>query len=324
MKQNYTLLLLLFAFGLSAQTQQITLHMKQFLDNQPFALNSEVKLTQTKKHKVTRVQYYLSEITVVHDGGQVAIIPDLVLLIDASKDSVFALGQVAATNVEGIKFSIGVPEAINHLDPATYPAGSPLAHQIPAMHWGWSAGYRFVAIEGDAQNANGIFVDHYEVHALGDNNYKTVSLATGGEQESDGIHIHLKADYNALLNGISTTGGLIVHGSTGLAITMMKNAQNSVFSAENSSQTVDIQPVVSLVVGPNPAASELRFKYDFNVKTAVALTVLDNSGKQVFYADKLETSGDYVLPTGHLAGSFVYQFSTSGKLITAGSFQVIR
>lgn len=324
MKQLSTFFILLFALALSAQTQQVTLHMKQLLDNQPFALNSEVTLTPTKKHFVTRTQYYLSEIKVIHDGGQEALIAGLHLLIDASKDSIFSLGEVAATNVEGIQFSIGVDAAFNHLDPAKYPAGDPLGPQIPDMHWGWAAGYRFLVLEGNAQNANGLFVDHYELHALGDALYKTVTILTPGDLQSDGFHIRLKADYNALLNNLNTTGGLIVHGSTGAALTFMKNAETSVFSAETTTQTSDFQPVVSLVVGPNPAISELHFNYEFDVKTAIALTVLDNSGKQVFHADKLETSGEYILPTGQWSGSFVYRFSTENVLIDAGSFQVIR
>lgn len=325
MKKMYTLLLSLLAFSGFGQTQQVTLHMKQLLDNQPFALGTAANLPASAiQHKVSRLQYYLSEITVLHDGGQATLIPDLHLLIDPSKDSVFVLGQVAATTVEGIRFGIGVDQANNHLDPAKWPAGHPLAPKNPDMNWGWAAGYRFIALEGDAANASGVFSKHYELHALGDNNYKTVQIASAGQPEIDGIHVRLKADYSALLNLIDVTNGLVAHGTGGVNITMMKNAQTSVFSSEIAAQTIDFQPVVSLVVGPNPAVSELRFKYDFNVKTAVALTVLDNSGKQIFYADKLATDGDYVLPTSAWSGHFVYQFSTAGKLIAAGSFQVIR
>lgn len=69
--------------------------------------------------------------------------------------------------VEAITFSVGVEQAYNHLDPASFPPDDPLAPQNPEMHWGWVSGYRFAAVEGEA----GPNLDqHFEIHSIGDAN----------------------------------------------------------------------------------------------------------------------------------------------------------
>lgn len=52
-------------------------------------------------------------------------------------------GSVPAGTYRGLVFSNGVPEALNHADPATLPA--PL--QAGGMSWGWLLGYKFFVAE---------------------------------------------------------------------------------------------------------------------------------------------------------------------------------
>ena len=75
-------------------------------------------------------------------------IPNKWVLVNASEATEVDLGSHDVTNVEAVHFHIGVDSSVNHSDPASYPMGHPLAPVFPSMHWGWAAGYRFVAIEG--------------------------------------------------------------------------------------------------------------------------------------------------------------------------------
>ena len=55
---------------------------------------------------------------------------DMYLLVRPAVDSMYDLGSHPdITNVESITFSVGVDQAHNHLDPASYPASHPLAPQ---------------------------------------------------------------------------------------------------------------------------------------------------------------------------------------------------
>ena len=56
------------------------------------------------------------------------------------------MGPWDIEGVRGVKLHLGVDPAHNHADPSTYASDHPLSLQNPTMHWGWSAGYRFMAI----------------------------------------------------------------------------------------------------------------------------------------------------------------------------------
>lgn len=53
-------------------------------------------------------------------------------------------GEIADTDVQGLRFQIGVPFEHNHIDASTAP--SPLNQT--AMFWNWLGGYKFMRIEG--------------------------------------------------------------------------------------------------------------------------------------------------------------------------------
>jgi uncharacterized repeat protein (TIGR04052 family) len=75
----------------------------------------------------------------------------LCLTGDAATNSTIT-GRVAPGEYDGVAFRIGVPEAINHANPATQPA--PLA--AGNMAWGWLAGYRFLRAELGAEAGGGV------------------------------------------------------------------------------------------------------------------------------------------------------------------------
>ncbi|MFN4254589.1 MAG: MbnP family protein [Saprospiraceae bacterium] len=282
MKKGF-LLSILFAVAFAANAQnEIMLHLAPRLGSAVFSLNQTVDHPGgTYQMKYTRFEYYISEIKITHDGGQVTPCPDLYLLVRPAQDSMYSLGQMPGiTNVEAITFSVGVPEAMNHADPAALPASHPLAPQNPSMHWGWSAGYRFAAIEGDAGTN---LAQHFEIHALGDANYKMQTISTAAEQASPDMKmIHLIADYAQAVKTVNLSTGPIVHGSSGAAVTVLNNFKNVVFTAETSSAVIDPAFSGAFSVAPNPvrgAAPTVNFSLPAG--EGYALTVTDLTGKIV-------------------------------------------
>jgi hypothetical protein len=273
------LLWILLGAVLPAQNH-VRLHLAPRLGDQPFALD-EVTPGNGYYFKVARLQYYVSEITITHDGGQVLPLTDLWLLVNPATDSIYDLGVLDIEQVESIKFSLGVDPDHNHLDPASYPAGHPLAPQNPSMHWGWAAGYRFIAFEGlaggSATSPNNVF----EIHSLNDGNYKTLTLSTGAELIDNTLTIHLKADYKGLLTGIGVGGGVISHGSGGPSATLMNNLKNLVFSAQTS-RVIDPAFAGSFSITPNPGpACVMRASYNLPAGPPYRLTVSDMTGRLV-------------------------------------------
>ncbi len=271
----------MFAFAAGAQNE-IVLHLAPRLDLAAFSLNTAFDHPGgSYQVKYTRFEYYVSEIKITHDGGQITPCPDLYLLVRPALDSMYSLGQMPGVqNVEAITFSVGVPEAMNHADPTLLPANHPLAPQDPSMHWGWTAGYRFAAIEGEAGTN---FSQTFEIHALGDANYKTQTISTAAEQvTADKKVIHLVADYSQALKNINVSGGLVVHSTSGVAVTLLNNFKNVVFTAQTSA-VIDPSFAGEFSVSPNPTAKDVAPRVNFSLPAGnhYELTVTDMAGETV-------------------------------------------
>jgi hypothetical protein len=254
MKKAFSLCLLIGLVQLLFSQNNITLELKQRLGNGPFAMNTPIQQNGANyQYNITRLDYYISEIKITHDGGQVTPVNNVWLLVKMPKDSSFNLGVFPnIQTVEGIEFSIGVDTAHNHLDPSSWPANHPLAPQNPDLHWGWSWGYRFLAIEGAISPD---FGNIYEVHGLGDQNYHTVQLSTGADITPAGKFIRLKADYKGILDGINLGSAPIVHSPAGIAATALLNMKTKVFSSLTSS-TQQVLFEGQFDIYPNPGTGE--------------------------------------------------------------------
>ncbi len=235
--------------GFAQTSVQLNIHHK--LGESDFAIATPTTNNLNNDFNVSRLEYYISEISITHDGGTRTNITDLWILVDASEATEIDLGSHDITSVEMITFHIGVDEAHNHLDPASYASDHPLAPQLPSMHWGWSSGYRFVAYEGMAGNSlNQLF----ELHGLGDNNYFRTDVQIAATAEDGQMVLELNADYARALEDINLNGGLIIHGEFAEAKQVLENFRDYVFTPTNSTtSTVDFSEINRFDVFPNPA-----------------------------------------------------------------------
>ena len=272
-------------FSIQAQTHVI-LHLVQKAGSADFEMNSTVTASGGYDYQPTRLQYYLSHPAIIHDGGQMSPSNERYFLIDASQDVTIDLGEMEVENIEGIIFSIGVDEARNHLDPSNYPPGHPLAPQNPNMHWGWAAGYKFIAFDGKVGSN---FSQTFEVHSIGDELYQTVNLATDAQPEGDNLIVYLQADYNKLLENIDVSGGIASHGNLGPAATIMENIGTLVFSALSPTAVHDAGFEGAFSIAPNPATSGFgQAFFELPSGNEYELTVCDLTGRVLSYQPLME------------------------------------
>lgn len=292
----------------------LVLKMDQHLGDNPYALNQAVESEMGYYFNVTRLQYYVSEIVVTHDGGQETPITDLYLLIDPATDTDFPLGSFDVTQVEKIQFSVGVDQAHNHLDPASYDGSHPLSPQNPSMHWGWASGYRFIALEGLAGNdANSLF-NIYQIHTVDDANYYTLYLDVEGQTIDGDIFIHINADYAQLLKGMDVSSGVISHASTGPSRTIVTNLRD-VFTA--GTFTAVVAPEVTGIFNsfPNPANEHFTVSYDFPGYNALQMTVYDLTGKSLYTCSLDPNGNSKIIPVHWLPGIYVVQIKSQEKVL---------
>lgn len=228
MKSLGILLTVMISLNALAQTP-VNLNIYHKLGAADFAFNQPSQNNISNDFKLTRMEYYMTKFTIIHDGGMLTAVPsNVIALVKANEQTSIALGSFNVTNIEGVKFHIGVHTPINHDDPGLQPAGSPLAFQSPSMHWGWTSGYRFVALEGESGSGMN---QTLQLHGLGDGNYiETTIMATANSWNGE-LYINMDADYNRALESINIASGLIVHAENAEAATMVGNFHSDVFSA---------------------------------------------------------------------------------------------
>lgn len=307
------IMLVMVAVFATAQVN-VTLHMTQKLGGEPFAYNSPAEADMGYSFSMTRMEYYISEIKLIHDGGQVTPVTDLYLLVDPAVNTEFELGDFQITDLEKIQFSIGVDQAHNHLDPASYPNGHPLAPQNPSMQWGWTAGYRFIALEGFAGADSNSLNNNYQIHTIGDANYRTLTLDVEGDMNGNAMQIHLQADYENFLDGINASSGLVSHSSSGAS---KKIADNSVFVFSASEATGVIEPGVvgSFSVVPNPVYDKAVLRYEMIGYTNLSLTITDLMGRAVYYKDLTDPQAALEIEMNWAPGIYIARLFNEHKLL---------
>ena len=279
-----TTLQILFAILLSTSTyaqSTVNIQINHLLDGVQF--ENEVNSTNDlgNDFMIDRLQYYLSGFSLVHNGGQVTEVEDLyvlVSLLESTESSVIELGEFDINNLESIRFHFGVDEQANHADPSLLHPSHALAPQFPSMHWGWAAGYRFIALEGKS----GPNIDQeLQFHCIGDEFYKELDFPVNMSNESEYL-VSIDAEYTNLLKGIDVTGGLILHGNLGEIGTLADNLVENVFSASSTTSTEDSELVNSFEIFPNPVTNGV-FTINMDVATSNNnIVIFDALGRSIY------------------------------------------
>lgn len=297
----------------SAQ-QNVKLSIQHKLGTAAFGYNVATQNNLSNDFKLTRLQYYLSGITIVHDGGQTTTAGTVYALVDASQATTIDLGNFPAiTTVEGITFAVGVNTPQNNQDPAQWPASHALSPKSPSMHWGWASGYFFVALEGQGGAA---FDQTIELHALGNSNYFSQTIATGATSSSGELLITVNADYTKALKDLDVSNGLVLHGGNSHNATMMVDFRDDVFSAvptqTNSTGLTELsQTELNIGIYPNPGNGQ--FSVDTKqLSPGGSLIITDGAGKQMAEVPVSATGNTEVI----LNTPGIYFISVKGTRIT--------
>jgi hypothetical protein len=253
MKKSLPLLLLMLFIATNILVGQtnVSLKINHKLGNTDFAFNTEAANNMNNSFNADRLEYYMSGFTLFHDDTSTEI-SDLYFLVRANEETTLDLGSFDIENITEIRFHIGVDESINHEDPASYSSDNSLSPQFPSMHWGWAAGYRFIAMEGKGGAA---LNQEFQLHGLGDDNYLETSELVTPITTSDGILIELDADYTKVIYDIDVSSGVISHGEFGSAKKALENMKNHVFSQTGTTSDItDYNTIRQLEVFPNPTS----------------------------------------------------------------------
>lgn len=299
---------------MSTAQNQVQLLINHKLGDADFSFDTNAKNNLNNDFEIFRLEYYISEITIIHDGGNETKINDVWVLANASRNTGVDLGSHNINQVEMIKFSLGVDPAHNHLDPSTFPALHPLAPKNPSMHWGWVSGYRFVALEGNGgSNLNRLF----ELHGLGDDNYFTIEIPLTTTANNNTINISLDADYTRALENIDVNAGLIVHGDYGMAKKSLENFRDFVFSASTTTtSTIDFSEVEKFDVFPNPTNRKASLILNAPQDQTYQISVTNILGKEMLFINTVSSNSEIEIPLQQPGIYFVNLLKSGHPVIT--------
>lgn len=319
---NKNILVFLFAAFLTvnaaiAQTP-VQLQINHKLSGGNFSFSQASQNDLGNDFNVTRLEYYISKISIKHDGGMTTPVPNHYILANGGQAVIDDLGSFNITNVESISFHIGVDTPVNHADPSLQPSGHPLAPKSPSMHWGWTSGYRFVAMEGKSGSS---LNQTYEIHALGDQHYFETTIPATGVMKSGKLVIALNADYTMAIKGINLSSGLIAHGDGTDEAKLLANFRDNVFSAGGTVSIANSnENKSSFSIYPNPSTNgQATMKFEQGSGNA-DIAVTDISGKTILVTNKTEGNSTVQLKLNKPGLYFVHTkfangYSAVNKLI---------
>ncbi len=295
------ILLVITSISLGASAQKnfpdVILKLNHFLNENTFSSSTTGTNNLDNQFNVNRLEYYISDIVLTHDGGTETKVENYYILVNANNPGDYNLGTFEIDKMESITFSIGVPSNVNNADPTQWSAGHPLAPRSPSMHWGWASGYRFVALEGKTGTT---LSTTYEIHALGNKNYFTQKIPMSVEW-TDNIVLEINADYSKALAGIPVANGIVTHGEEDEAATLLRNFQTAVFSNAsgegNMLSTPQIELNKALAVYPNPSEGLVNLRFDDKRFANASVAITDVTGNEIAAEKMVNLAGTIQLET---------------------------
>lgn len=308
MKKIFTVIAVSLSMMAFAQTN-VYFKINQKLDGNTFAYSTGTSNSLSNNYDFTRLQYYISQIKLTYDGGQDTVLLDWYLLVDAGQAVNELLGSFNFTTLESVSFGVGVDGSKNHADPSTYASGHALGFQSPSMHWGWAAGYRFAALEG---NAGG---QVWQLHALGDKNYGIATITTAGTMIGGDMVIALDANYEEILNDITVNSTLNYHGEDLQAPMALGKFQTNVFTEGSATVSLnEFEENIAFTLAPNPSNGEVRVMLDDQHVEEYSVSVSDITGREVL-RQAISSNGNNQLSIDD-AGVYMVSLLIEGRVVS--------
>ena len=279
---RFLLIILLFPF-LGFSQKDLFLTLKPVFGTQDYQTQTNYVGNNGKVVKLEYLKYYLGDLSIVHDGGQILDLSESVYLIGDTTFTLF-LGQQTVNQIEEVNFLVGVPSRFNTQagslaqDISLYPETSALSFQSPSMYWGWAAGYMHMVVEGKADGNNDQNPEaFFQLHNFGDHSQAPVSLTNVIQTNTNAtqIDVFLNCHIDRWLNNINLASVGILHGEDGLNLEVMQNvlSQNVFDQPANASVTNLTKDIVQF--SSQQGAIQCTWK---GLEKGLTLNLIDQSG----------------------------------------------
>lgn len=181
--------------------------------------------------RIDQIRFYMTELEVTIDDAPQTFDKQFIVT-ETSGDQ--TAGEALVGTLSKVAFNIGVPEALNNADPALLPSDNPLSADSPNIqHWSWTAGYKFLVIEGAVDtNADGTFdidTESMSIHCGFNDNLKRIELNADQSIDKENNELHLEFDVAKFFTNYDLANNLFSRPSNNpeAATDLMNNVQNA-------------------------------------------------------------------------------------------------
>lgn len=203
---------------IAAETQAVTIRFQAMVGEQPFNCGESYALgTSATSVTPTDFRFYVSDVALIdNSGAEVPVVLEQdgrwqyqsVALLDFEDKSATCsngtqemrdqiVGTVPVGTYRSVRFTLGVPFALNHADATLAP--SPL--NLTSLWWNWQGGYKFLRVDlANAAMTSEVEVRQASVHSPSVHNAGSGASETGhsdtgqssqGHETLQGFAIHL-------------------------------------------------------------------------------------------------------------------------------------
>ena len=289
----------------------VTLNITHEFGGQAFAYNQTYTTSSGLAVSFDRVQYYLSGINIVHDGGQSTQLSDPYVLASGNVSS-YVLGSENVTNVEGLDFDLGVDANANSMGLSSWPNGHPLAAQSPSMDWGWPSGYFFFVIDGKAdQDGDGTPEKTFQYRGLGQTLLRNVNqVSTTASASGGAVTVQMYCDIADWVMDMDMVNDGVLHNASAQNINVADNTNTySVFSGSSSVSTgKEIEREANVNIDYQLPYAPTIF-YDMVSNEKVDLKIYDIKGQMVISQNGMSGSGNYFITKELESGTYIATLS---------------
>ena len=285
MKRSISILIFLLINSLVfGQAKEVSIHLNHKYNGANFNFDSTYVVDGNTPIKFNRLEYYLHIKSLISNDGETTNLSDNYLLVNPNQNQ-YNIGVHNVENINSIEFHLGVDPDINDAnpnDPSLWENSHPLANQIPSMHWGWSAGYIFLALEAmiDKQE-DGILESPLTFHIVDGPYYSSINLSnlsselTGIIETENTVTFHMDVNYEKILYNVNVSNGGIFMGLYDENTEIVNNiSSNNVFTIPENLNLKETY--ISNAVFPNPFSNTIQLNLNENsiVKVYNSLGIL--------------------------------------------------
>ncbi len=323
-KINFILLFCGLLMGAVAQTN-VELNIQHKFEKSTLILGQTYTNEANRVLQIDRVQYYWSGIKLVHDGGQITMIPNIGLLINGLQSN-YSLGRVPnrIEALEKLEFNLGLNAITNLSSPMDYFRGEDLA--VQSMYSNSQNSYIFVVIEGTIDSDGDQIPDKKFILRATDSQLLRQIRIKSPKGAVDGIlTINLIADVSKWLKNIGLeTVGLQENNSFWNQLMVDNTNDFSVFSVlETTAVEVLVSPRNHIYVDTRLSFSP-SIHYKFYTNEQVDMTITNVTGTYFIQQFELSPEGNYYMNNDLASGLYLVIFTSPKGIRQCKRFTIIR